>query len=209
MALFVVMPVHVENVSSVVGRADTLSVLFAMLALLALSPSIVEGAAVSPGRLVLAGVAFFAALLCKESVAALPLITALFVEYRRRRAENPCLSCAPMCRRWSCSACSAFTPSFACACSRETFSFVSDDDVLIGASFLEKAGYGLELLARYAGLIVAPIGLCTGRMYAEVFRPASVSLAMVAGASLWWAGSLCLVASTIAGAGFLLCPPHS
>ena len=66
----------------------------------------------------------------------------------------------------------------------QTFSFVSDDDVLVGASFWEKGGYGLELLARYAGLIVAPIGLCTGRTYAEVFRPASVSLVMVAGASL-------------------------
>ena len=49
MTFFVVMPVHVENVSNLVGRADTLSVLFATLALLALSPSIVDGQAATPG----------------------------------------------------------------------------------------------------------------------------------------------------------------
>jgi 4-amino-4-deoxy-L-arabinose transferase-like glycosyltransferase len=184
MALFVVMPVHVENVSSLVGRADTMSVLLAMLALLALSPSIVDGEAATPRRLMLAGGAFFAALLCKESVAALPLITVLFVEYRRRRAETS----PPLWR--------AHLPSLVMfgvlgvyafirlRVQPETFSYVSDDDVLVGASFGEKVGYGLELLSRYAGLVVAPVGLCTGRKYAEVFRPASLSLAMVVGASL-------------------------
>jgi hypothetical protein len=184
LALFVVMPVHVENVSSLVGRADTMSVLLAVLALLALSPSVVDGEAATPRRLTLAGGAFLAALLCKESVAALPLITALFVEYRRRRAESP----SPPLR--------AHLPSLVMfgvlgiytfirlRVQPGTFSYVSDDDVLVGASLWEKVGYGLELLSRYAGLIVAPIGLCTGRKYAEVFRPTSVSLAMVAGAAL-------------------------
>jgi hypothetical protein len=184
MALFVVMPVHVENVSSLVGRADTLSILLAMLALLALSPNIVDGKAASPGRLGLAAAAFLAALLCKESVAALPLITVLFVEYRRRRVEIS----RPLLR--------AHLPSLVMFgvlgvyvfirlhVQPDTFSYVSDDDVLVGASIWEKAGYGLELFSKYAGLIVAPIGLCTGRVYAEVFRPASLSLAMVAGASL-------------------------
>ena len=184
MALFVVMPVHVENVSSLVGRADTLSVLFAMLALLALSPSIVDGEAATPRRLMLAGGAFLAALLCKESVAALPLITALFVEYRRRRAEiSPPLLRAHLPSLVMFGVLGVYT-FIRLRVQPETFSFVSDDDVLVGASLWEKGGYGLELLTRYAGLIVAPIGLCTGRKYAEVFRPASVSLAMVAGASL-------------------------
>lgn len=184
MTLFVVMPVHVENVSSLVGRADTLSVLLATLALLALSPSIVDGQAARPRRLMLAGGAFFAALLCKESVAVLPLITVLFVEYRRRRTER----WLPVLR--------AHLPSLVMLgvlgvyafirlrVQPETFSYVSDDDVLVGASLWEKVGYGLELLSRYAGLIAAPIDLCTGRKYAEVFRPTSVSLAMVIGASL-------------------------
>jgi hypothetical protein len=184
MTFFVVMPVHVENVSNLVGRADTLSVLLATLALLALSPSIVDGQAATPLRLVLAGGAFLAALLCKESVAALPLITALFVEYRRRRAEiSPPLLRAHLPSLVMFGVLGVYT-FIRLHVQPKTFSFVTDDDVLVGASLLERGGYGLELLARYAGLIVAPIGLCTGRTYAEVFRPASVSLAMVAGASL-------------------------
>ncbi len=183
-AFFVVMPVHVENVSSLVGRADTLSVLFILLALLALGPAIVDGKPITATRLALAAAAFLAGLLSKENAAVLPLIVALFVEYRRRRAEAP----LPVLR--------AHLPSLVMfallglyAAIRlwlqpGTFSFVSDDDVLVGASFWEQAGYGLELLARYAGLVVAPVSLCTGRKYAEVFRPASVSLTMVVGASL-------------------------
>jgi len=52
MAFFAVMPTHAENVSSLVGRADTLAVLFSVLALLALSPTVVDG----KGTLRIAGV---------------------------------------------------------------------------------------------------------------------------------------------------------
>ncbi len=189
MAFFAVMPVHVENVSSLVGRADTLSALFASLCLLALSRGIVDGQPTSPGRLGLASLAFSAALLSKENAAVLPFIVVLFVEYRRRRPETPArilrahlpslvlfvvLGGYMLIRLW-------LQPG--------TFSFVSDDDVLVGASFGEQAGYGLELLARYTGLVVAPTNLCTGRTYAEVFRPTSVSLVMVVGAILCGVGA--------------------
>ncbi|MEO6602109.1 MAG: glycosyltransferase family 39 protein, partial [Polyangiaceae bacterium] len=85
---FVVMPVHVENVSSIVGRADTLGVLFSLLALIALSPMLLKGEARSPLRLVLAALAFAAALLSKESMAALPLVVALLARYRDRASAR-------------------------------------------------------------------------------------------------------------------------
>jgi hypothetical protein len=184
MAFFAVMPVHVEGVSSLVGRADTLGALLSLLALLALSPAVVEGKTTSYGRLVLAALAFSAAMSCKEGVVVLPIIVALFVEYRRRGSEA------------SMSFLRAHVPSVvtfatlgAYAVLRfrlqpSIFAFTAPDDVLVGAGLWEKAGYGLELLARYTRLVVAPTGLCTGRKFAEVFRPTEPSLTMAVGAGL-------------------------
>lgn len=182
-ALFVVMPVHVENVSSVVGRADTLGVLLSVLALLALSPTLIEGKTTVPWRLVLAALSFFAALLCKESMAVLPIVVALFVEFRRRtqcplsilRAHWPSLAMLVSLGAYF---------AIRIPLQPKLFSYTAPDDVLVGAGLWEKIGYGLELLARYMGLIVAPSGLCPGRKFAEVFRPSHVSLAMIAGAAL-------------------------
>jgi hypothetical protein len=184
MAFFAVMPVHVEVVSSLVGRADTLGALLSLLALLALSPAVVECKTISYGRLVLAALAFSAAMLCKESVVVLPIIVALFVEYRRRGSEA------------SLSFLRAHVPSLVMFATLgvyavlryrlqpSIFAFTAPDDVLVGAGLWEKAGYGLELLARYTRLVVAPTGLCTDRKFAEVFRPTEPSLTMAVGAGL-------------------------
>lgn len=188
MAFFVVMPVHVENVTSLVGRADTLGALCGVLALLAMAPTLVEGQETPVWRLALAGAAFAAALLCKESMAALPVIVALFTEHRRRtrgsltfaRAHLPSLVMA------------AILGAYVLVRLRlqpTTFSYTAKDDVLVGANAWEKLGYGLELVARYAGLVVAPTRLCTGRKFAEVFLPAQVSLSMVLGAGLLGLGA--------------------
>jgi protein O-mannosyl-transferase len=183
MAFFAVMPVHVENVSSLVGRADTMGVLLSLLALLVLSPTLVEDKATTLWRLLLAALFFVAAMLCKESMAVLPVIVALFVAYRRRsdiplspiRAHVPSLVMFAVLGAYV---------VFRIRVEPATFSYVAPDDVLVGAHVWQKAGYGLELLARYMGLVVAPTDLCTGRKFAEVFRPAHVSWAMVAGAGL-------------------------
>ncbi len=66
-ALFAVHPVHVEAVSYVSGRADLLAALFVLLALLGWMRS-------TPGGRILAGGAFFGALLSKESAVAFPLV---------------------------------------------------------------------------------------------------------------------------------------
>jgi len=189
MALFVVMPVHVENVSSVVGRADTLGVLFSLLALLALRPCIVEGQPATILRLALAALAFVAALSSKESFAVMPLIVALLAESRRRH-DKARLSLF-----------SSHLPSLVMfvvlvaylavrlRLQPAALSYIAPDDVLVGASLWEKAGYGLELLARYTRLVAVPVGLCTGRKFAEVFRPEHVSLVMAAGAGLLGLGA--------------------
>ena len=65
-AMFAVMPLHVENVSSIVGRADTQGVLAGLLCLLALSPSIVSGLKTPPLRLLLAALAFCSLTLQRE-----------------------------------------------------------------------------------------------------------------------------------------------
>lgn len=183
MAFFVVMPVHVENVASVAGRADTLGVLFTLLACLALWPVPVVSKVTATWRIALAALAFLAAMLSKESMAAFPIIVALFVEYRRPSGSLR-------------SALKAHVPSLVMASALalylvarlrlqpRTFSYVALDDVLVGANVWEKIGYGLELLWRYGGLILAPTRLCTGRKFAEVFRPEHLSLAMIAGMGL-------------------------
>jgi hypothetical protein len=182
-AFFIVMPVHVENVSSIVGRADTMGVLSALLAMLALEPTIVSGKETPPFRLLLAALAFVAAMLSKENMVVLPIIVALFVEYRRRsqgslsplKAHVPSLIMVAVLAIYTVVR-SRFQPSM--------LSYQAPDDVLVGASLWEKVGYGLELLARYSGLVAVPTGLCIGRKFAEVFRPQHVSFVMTVGAAL-------------------------
>jgi hypothetical protein len=183
LAFFVAMPVHVENVTSIVGRADTLGVLSALLSMLAVAPTIISGKETSPSRLLLAALAFMAALLCKEGTVVLPIVVALFVEYRRQR-------------QGSVSHLKAHLPSLTLSAVLGLYVIIRlrlqpdmlwhrvDDDVLVGASFPERIGYGLELLARYSGLVAAPSGLCTGRKFAEVFRPQQISLLMAIGVAL-------------------------
>ena len=184
MALFVVMPVHVENVSSLVGRADTIAVLLSLLALLAVSPGFVEGKSPTVWRLALAALAFSGALLCKESVAVLPVIAALFVEYRRRRSAVKLSVFRAHLSSLTLLACLGIYLVLRLRLQPRTFAYTADDDVLVGAGLWETAGYGLELLARYTRMVVAPTALCTGRKYAEVYRPAQLSLPMLAGVCL-------------------------
>jgi hypothetical protein len=183
MAFFVVMPVHVENVSSLAGRADTLGLLFGLLACLALSPTLVDGKTTVAWRVIGAAAAFVAAILCKESMAAVPLAIAVFAEFRRRSnarlsfydAHIPSLVMATVL---------ALYFLFRLHIQPQMLSHKEPDDVLVGANVWEKIGYGLELLFRYSKLVVTPVGLCSGRRFAEVFRPSHLSLAMVVGAGL-------------------------
>lgn len=191
---FAVMPLHVENVSSLVGRADTQGALFALLALLAVSPSIVSGEVTPPWRLLFASLAFAAALLCKESVVVLPVVVALLVEFRRRSRGQPSAVKAHLSSLTMTGVLAIYT-IVRLHFQPNVFSGEASDDVLVGAGVWEKLGYGLELLARYSWLVVAPVRLCTGRKFAEVFRPEHISSVMVVGtALLLFIGYLSLVA---------------
>jgi hypothetical protein len=184
MAFFAVMPTHVENVSSLVGRADVLAALFSALALLALSPTIVDGAATSIWRSLSSVLAFSAGLLCKESAAALPLVVLLFVEYRRRRSDPPLPRVRAHAATVAMSGVLAAYVILRLRAQPDMLSYTAPDDVTAGATLWERARYGVELLARYARLVAAPVDLCTGRKFAEVFRPAGVSLLFLIGLAL-------------------------
>ena len=184
MAFFVVMPIHVENVSSLVGRADTLAALLGLVALLAVSPGMVEGKASTAWRLLLAALAFSAGMLCKESIAVLPVIVALFVEYRRRHAQVRLSFLRAHLPSLVLFASLGLYFVFRLRIQPRTFAFTAVDDVLVGARLWQKVGYGGELLVGYLRQVVFPTALCTGRKYAEVFRPAHISLAMATGLGL-------------------------
>ncbi|MFL5303565.1 MAG: ArnT family glycosyltransferase [Polyangia bacterium] len=184
MAFFAVMPTHAENVASLVGRADTLAVLFSVLALLALSPTVFDGKATSVGRLLLAMLAFTVGLLSKESIAVLPLIVALFAELRRRRADPPLSAVRAHAPTAALFAVLAAYLVLRLKIQPTALAYTAPSDVVAGASVWQKGAYGIELLARYARLIAVPVGLCTGRTYAEVSRPTGVSLTFLVGCGL-------------------------
>jgi len=185
MALFAVMPTHAENVASLVGRADTMGVLFAVLALLAVSPTVVDGQATSLRRVLLAMLAFATGLLCKESIAVLPVVVGLGAEARRRSGAPPPASRfrlhAPTAGLFLVL---ALYLAFRLEIQPGTFSYTAPTDVVAGAGFFETAAYTIELVARYARLIAVPVGLCTGRTFAEVSRPTGVSATLLAGVGL-------------------------
>jgi len=185
MAFFAVMPTHAETAVSLVGRADTLAALFSVLALLALSPTVVDGEVTPWPRLLLAMLTFAAGLLCKESVAVLPVIVGLFAEHRRRRADRPPSRSRLHAPTTALLLVLAAYLMFRLKLQPGAFSYVAPTDVVAGTAWWVKAAYGIELLARYARLVVVPVGLCTGRTYAEVARPAGVSPALLIGAALF------------------------
>ena len=179
-ALFAVSPVHVENVASLVGRAETISWLACLLALLALGPALTNGSRAGPLRLTAAVASFAAALLAKESAAVLPLIVGVLVA----------AGAHPLPRRpWA----HTHLPTLVLGATLavylvlrqrlipQTFAYVAPDDVIAGAGTGTRLLYGLEILAHYARLLVAPVNLCTGRKYAMVARPDGISAMAVVG----------------------------
>jgi hypothetical protein len=166
-ALFASFPVHVENVSSLVGRADTLACLLALGALLALEPAL-RGRRAGPGRVAGAALLYLAALLCKESVVLLPLVLAALVQgtadprpWIRRQLPALALGLSGV---GYMAARLALIPA--------TFSgYRIPDDVVAGAPVPIRLAFGAGLLWQNLRLLAAPVDLCTGRKYAEVALP--------------------------------------
>ncbi len=202
--LFAAMPLHVENVASLVGRADVLALL---LGLVALRPGSSRAASV------LAALAFAGSLLSKESALALVGVAALLAvaeapgDARRgawsRAAVLGCVAVAYLAVRL------VATGSVA--------RWSAPDDVLDGAAAWQRAVYAVEYAARAMQLVVAPFDLCTGRKFAMLWRPetpltpffaAGAALLAAAGWSSWaawraqrpaWAACACGTALMFTG----------
>jgi len=184
LAFFATMPVHVENVTSLVGRADTLGVLASVLVLLTLSPFILDGSKAARGRIPAAMLLFLLGLLAKESIAILPVVVGLFIESVRRKSAGTRSFPRAHLPTAALFATLGMYLGARLLAQPDTFTYVPPDDVLVGAGWLTKLGYGCERLAGYARLIMAPVDLCTGKKYAEVARPEGLSLSLLAGLGL-------------------------
>lgn len=158
--LFAAMPLHVENVASLVGRADTLALLFGLVALRA-APT---------GRgLATSALAALAALLCKESALGLVL------------ASAP-LALAPRAGETTRDGWRRSAAMFAAAgvylgarvaSSGTVVRWWAPDDVLAGAAPWQRVVYAVEYLSRALRLVLAPLDLCTGRKFAMLWRPST------------------------------------
>jgi hypothetical protein len=179
--LYAVLPVHAENVSSLVGRADTLALAGCVVALLCLLP-LKPGQPIDWKAQAAAALALLAALLCKESSAVLPGLAAVLLlacpgaEVPRWRALLPVLPLVLVVAGYLALRLFLLPATF-------DASFVLDD-VTRGASFGSRISYSLELGARYIRLLIAPVDLCVGRKYAILSAPDGLSLRAALGAAL-------------------------
>ena len=158
--LFAAMPLHVENVASLVGRADVLVLLFGLIALRARPTLSGLGVAVA---------ATAAALLSKESALALVAVAGV-LSLTPAHGETPRDG-------WRRASVMTLVVALYLAARLVTSGAVvrwfAPDDVLAGAAPWQRVVYAVEYLARAARLLVAPFDLCTGRKYAMLWRPST------------------------------------
>lgn len=171
---FATMPLHTENVSSIVGRADTLGLMFMILSLLCLKPAL-KGKSTGPLRLIGAVAAYLAALLCKESAAILPAMVLVLIEFTSRKRSG----LKALFRRHHATALlvAAGVVYITARMAIMPITFKSGyivDDVLADANLWQRMVFGTERLFEYAAMVLAPTELCTGRKYAEVALPSGV-----------------------------------
>jgi hypothetical protein len=185
--LFATAPVHAEVVASLVGRADVFAWIGTAVSLLALQPMLhtdeVRGP-VGPARLAVSAIGYAFALLSKESAALLPVVVWLCIEFTEPdRTWSP----ADLIRRWRTPLVLAVVGLLYLWIRHAVLGEIAGgyfipDDVMASASGGQRVEYSLGLLGRYFGLLAAPFDLCTGRKYAEVWRPSSMfELPTVAG----------------------------
>mgnify|MGYP007114247484 FL=1 len=212
--LFALWPIHVDNVASIVGRADILAGGFALLALLAAertdpAPRMPEAPvdAEPPGpvaaiawarscrQATFAAVAYLLAMLCKEGVALLPGIAAwlLVVRWRRPNPSRP----HPRSARWLVEA----LPVLALAAAgvgylvvRQAWlpvglprGFVGADNVVHGLSGVTRWWANLSLLGTYSEIATVPLRLCADHTYGDVMPPDCFG-PLAAGAWRAWLG---------------------
>lgn len=183
---FAALPIHVENVASIVGRADVLAAIAALLALELTLPHPTR----SPKWAALAaGALYLIALLCKESVALLPAVAAwlTWLEVRsnklRWRAVLPVVTLAVV--------------GMGYLAARQQFlsvnlppDFVAADNLLTQRHGIERAWGNFAIAGHYAELVFVPLRLCADHTYADIIPPTS----MFERDALWsWIGAFALL----------------
>jgi hypothetical protein len=162
--VFAALPIHVEGVASLVGRADVFAAL-AGLAAFAVAHA-------RPGRGASAAVAglYAIGLLCKESVALLPAVFAWHGLLAWRDGD-------PLGR--------AFGPAVATGCvglaylaARQALlpvdlpaDFVGADNQLVELEGLARAWGNLAVMGHYVEIAAVPLRLCADHTYADVVPP--------------------------------------
>jgi protein O-mannosyl-transferase len=168
---FAALPIHVENVASIVGRADVLAAIASLLALMLAMP--VKGRPPDLWAAPAAGALYLAALLFKESAALLPGLVAWLVllEVRTHGAQRG----RPR----------AFLPVGALAVVGVSYllvrrqllpiglpeDFVAADNLLITRQGLERIWGNLAIIGHYAELVFVPRRLCADHTYADLVPP--------------------------------------
>ncbi len=176
--LFAVLPIHVEAVAGVVGRANVMAALFCVLAMLALTRERAALGAGWRGRAVAWRVASLAcvplALFCKEDAICLPVLLLLTEWFLRRKAHGGVGSCGGAVgevswrRRaagyylWMLPGVGAYLALRYVAAGGKLVRDVPSavlDNPLIDAVFIERVFSPFKLLAQYIVLTVRPTQL--------------------------------------------------
>lgn len=169
--LFTVLPIHVENVASIVGRADVLAAMFSLAAIHFAVPS---RRAPTWREALLAGACFLAALACKESAALLPLCIE-WIAWTSGK-HDPARSRVAFIRRtgvlvivglayivWRQRMLSVGLPD----------TFVAADNLLVMREGPWRTWGNFAVMGHYLERIVVPLRLCSDHTYADIIPPRS------------------------------------
>ncbi|GEM_PF-4035209 len=187
-ALFAVAPVHVENVASIVGRADVLAASAGLLAFTLLMPvSAGPSSRSRPSRrrslgnflpspsfrAIAGGLIYLGGMLCKESIALLPGIIlgwAILLTLAGPRGRDP----GQLRTTWA-SALFLAGCGVAYLLARDHWlsvdlpdHFVGADNPLASLNTLPRVGASLMILGRYVRLTVVPAHLCSDHTYGDI-----------------------------------------
>lgn len=192
---FAVAPVHADNVASIVGRADVLAAL-AGLGSFSASRRAAAAAMAGDRRLAWAlgagaALAFWAALLCKETVALLPALTGwwLWIELRGRPGRGAA---------WSAAVAPVAIAGAAYLAARQLLlpvglpaTFVAADNILLDLPLAERLQLRTALAGEAIGQLGAGMRLCSDHTYADLLVPV---LPWGQGAAGFFVGAVALVA---------------
>lgn len=195
---FALLPVHVENVASIVGRADTWA---AMLAVLTVEVALDR----RWGRAtLLAPLLYLAALLAKESVALVPAILAWLIGLRMLQGRGARASSgvgAPWASLGPVATVSVVGIAYMGLRQQwlpvglpETFN--AADNVLHGVHGVARITGNLAVLGHYLGLVFVPLRLCVDHTYGDIVPPASL---VAPGAAWAWLGLVAVAGLVLDG----------